>query len=89
MRTTPTATKGLSERSIKPSTKPLSVKPAASQPKEVILEEVTISRTPRRMSPFRGEKPNNNADNSTENAKSAQNNNQNLNIRKNIASPQE
>lgn len=80
---------GANARTIKPSTKPLSVKPANSQPKEVIVEEITIVRSPRRPAIRKGTQGENATSNAAQNTKSVATDTRSMNISKTVAMPEE
>lgn len=77
------------QRSIKPSNKPLSVKPTNSQPKEEIVEEITIVRTPRRPMIQRSEQGKTPASKPTTNTKPTASAGNAVNISKTVSMPEE
>lgn len=89
MRTASSLPKGLNERSVKPSNKPLSVKPTASQPKEEVVEEIITVRTPRRFSPYQTSSAKKEATNSTTTPKNNAANTSSINISKQVVMPEE
>ena len=84
MKTALYAPKTQNERSITPSKKPLSVKPIASQPKEEVIEEVTVVKTPRRMATFKPAQTTNAETNSAKNSKVNAGDTRKINLRKQV-----